>query len=113
AYRVAPPAGGGAVSGGSARPGRDPARGADPPDLAAPAGRADALRASALRRVARGAGAAGMTLLADGSEKGLRGYMEERGVRTRIGLAPSAGEIDRAAPYKRIATEEAWTFPDL
>jgi predicted TIM-barrel fold metal-dependent hydrolase len=54
-----------------------------------------------------------MTLLADGSEKGLRGYMEERGVRTRIGLAPAAGEIDRAAPYKRIATEEAWTFPDL
>jgi predicted TIM-barrel fold metal-dependent hydrolase len=54
-----------------------------------------------------------MTLLADGSEKGLRGYMEERGVRTRTGLAPPAGEIDRAAPYKRIATEEAWTFPDL
>jgi predicted TIM-barrel fold metal-dependent hydrolase len=54
-----------------------------------------------------------MTLLPDGSEKGLRGHAEERGVRRRIGLAPEAGEIDRNAPYKRIATEEAWTFPDL
>jgi predicted TIM-barrel fold metal-dependent hydrolase len=54
-----------------------------------------------------------VTLLPDGSEKGLRGHMEERGVRTRIGLAPRAGNIDRNAPYKRIATEEAWTFPDL
>ena len=54
-----------------------------------------------------------MTLLPDGSEKGLRGYAEERGVRARIGMAPPAGEIDRNAPYKRIATEEAWTFPDL
>lgn len=54
-----------------------------------------------------------MPLLPDGSEKGLRGYHEERGVRTRIGLAPPAAEIDRNAPYKRIATEEAWTFPDL
>lgn len=52
-------------------------------------------------------------LLPDGSEKGLRGHAEERGIRTRIGLAPAAGEIDRAAPYKRIATEEAWTFPEL
>jgi predicted TIM-barrel fold metal-dependent hydrolase len=51
--------------------------------------------------------------LPDGSEQGLRGHAEERGVRTRIGLAPPAAEIDRAAPYKRIATEEAWTFPDL
>lgn len=54
-----------------------------------------------------------MTLLPDGSEQGLRGHMEERGVRRRIGLAPPAGEIDRNAPYKRIATEEAWTFPEL
>ena len=54
-----------------------------------------------------------MTLLPDGSEKGLRGHMEERGVRRRVGLAPAAGEIDRHPPYKRIATEEAWTFPDL
>ncbi|MEZ5743291.1 MAG: amidohydrolase family protein [Sphingomonadaceae bacterium] len=54
-----------------------------------------------------------MPLLPDGSEKGLRGYAEERGVRARIGLAPPAREIDRDAPYKRIATEEAWTFPAL
>jgi predicted TIM-barrel fold metal-dependent hydrolase len=54
-----------------------------------------------------------MTFLSDDSEKGLRGYAEERGVRARKGLAPSAGTIDRSAPYKRIATEEAWTFPDL
>ena len=54
-----------------------------------------------------------MSLLPDGSEQGLRGHMEERGVRSRVGLAPPAGEIDRDAPYKRIATEEAWTFPDL
>jgi len=53
-------------------------------------------------------------LLPDGSEKGLRGHMAgERGVRRRIGLAPEAGEIDRSPPYKRIATEEAWTFPEL
>ncbi len=54
-----------------------------------------------------------MPLLPDGSEQGLRGHMEERGVRSRIGLAPAAGIVDRAAPYKRIATEEAWTFPEL
>ncbi len=54
-----------------------------------------------------------MTLLPDGSEKGLRGYAEERGVRARIGLAPDAGMVDRNAAYKRIATEEAWTFPEL
>jgi predicted TIM-barrel fold metal-dependent hydrolase len=54
-----------------------------------------------------------MSLLPDGSEKGLRGYGSERGVRKRIGLAPAAGAIDRDAPYKRIATEEAWTFPEL
>ena len=52
-------------------------------------------------------------LLPDGSEKGLRGYAEERGVRRRIGMAPPEGAIDRSAPYKRIATEEAWTFPAL
>lgn len=34
-------------------------------------------------------------------------------MRRRIGLAPPAGQIDRSAPYKRIATEEAWTFPEL
>jgi len=28
-------------------------------------------------------------------------------------MAPPPGEIDRKAPYKRIATEEAWTFPEL
>jgi len=55
-----------------------------------------------------------MPLLPDGSEKGLKGHFEEDfSVRTRIGLAPRAGHIDRSAPYKRIATEEAWTFPAL
>jgi predicted TIM-barrel fold metal-dependent hydrolase len=54
-----------------------------------------------------------MPLLPDGSEQGLRGHAEERGLRARVGMAPPAGEIDRNAPYKRIATEEAWTFPDL
>jgi predicted TIM-barrel fold metal-dependent hydrolase len=54
-----------------------------------------------------------MAILPDGSERGLRGYGEERGVRRRIGLAPQSGEINRVAPYKRIATEEAWTFADL
>jgi len=54
-----------------------------------------------------------MALLPDGSERGLRGHAEERGVRRRIGLAPPSADIDRAAPYKRIATEEAWTFADL
>ena len=52
--------------------------------------------------------------LEDGSEKGLKGHFrEDFSHRTRIGLAPPAGEIDRSAPYKRIATEEAWTFPAL
>ncbi len=54
-----------------------------------------------------------MPLLPDGSEQGLRGHAEERGVRQRIGLAPAAGVIARNMPYKRIATEEAWTFADL
>jgi predicted TIM-barrel fold metal-dependent hydrolase len=54
-----------------------------------------------------------MALLPDGSERGLRGHAEERGARRRIGLAPPSGEIERAPPYKRIATEEAWTFADL
>lgn len=54
-----------------------------------------------------------MPLLPDGSEQGLRGHAEERGVRARIGMAPPAGEVRRDAPYKRIATEEAWTFPAL
>lgn len=50
----------------------------------------------------------------DGSEKGLKGHFKEDwSHRTRNGLAPRAGHVDREAPYKRIATEEAWTFPDL
>ncbi|MEJ2087606.1 MAG: hypothetical protein P8Y69_03850 [Gammaproteobacteria bacterium] len=52
-------------------------------------------------------------LLPDGSEKGLRGHAQERGQRLRIGMAPPEGEIVRDAPYQRIATEEAWTFPTL
>ena len=51
--------------------------------------------------------------LPDGSEKGLSGHNIERMPRRRVGLAPPAGVIDRQAPYKRIATEEAWTFPAL
>jgi len=55
-----------------------------------------------------------MGKLEDGSEAGLKGHFrEDFSHRTRIGLAPPAGEIDRSAPYKRIATEEAWTFPAL
>lgn len=55
-----------------------------------------------------------MTKLEDGSEKGLKGHFKEDfSLRTRIGLAPRAGHVDRDAPYKRIATEEAWTFPAL
>jgi len=55
-----------------------------------------------------------MALLEDGSEKGLKGHFKEDfSHRTRIGLAPRAGHIDRNPPYKRIATEEAWTFPAL
>src|SRR5690606_11996760 len=55
-----------------------------------------------------------MALLEDGSEQGVKGYCKDDfSHRTRIGLAPPAGEIDRSAPYKRIATEEAWTFPAL
>jgi len=52
-------------------------------------------------------------LLPDGSVYGLRGHASERGVRKRIGLAPASGAVDRDAPYKRIATEEAWTIPEL
>ena len=52
-------------------------------------------------------------LLPDGSEKGLSGYNIERTPRKRVGLAPPAAAIDRRAPFKRIATEEAWTFPEL
>jgi predicted TIM-barrel fold metal-dependent hydrolase len=54
-----------------------------------------------------------MALLPDGSERGLRGHAEERGVRRRIGLAPPSAAVERAALYQRIATEEAWTFADL
>ena len=55
-----------------------------------------------------------MPLLEDGSERGLKGHFrEDFSHRTRIGMAPRAGHIDRDAPYKRIATEEAWTFPAL
>jgi predicted TIM-barrel fold metal-dependent hydrolase len=52
-------------------------------------------------------------LLPDGTPFGLRGYAYERGTHARIGLAPPAAAIDKAAPYKRIATEEAWTIPEL
>lgn len=53
-------------------------------------------------------------LLPDGSEKGLKGHFKEDfSYRPRIGMAPPEGVIDRNAPYKRIATEEAWTFPAL
>ena len=55
-----------------------------------------------------------MTKLEDGSEKGLKGHFQEDfSRRTRVGLAPRAAHVDRGAPYKRIATEEAWTFPAL
>jgi predicted TIM-barrel fold metal-dependent hydrolase len=55
-----------------------------------------------------------MPKLEDGSEFGLKGHFKEDfSHRTRVGLAPRAGHIDRSAPYKRIATEEAWTFPAL
>ena len=55
-----------------------------------------------------------MPLLPDGSEKGLKGHFrEDFSHRTRVGMAPRAGHVDRDAPYKRIATEEAWTFPAL
>ena len=52
--------------------------------------------------------------LEDGSEKGLKGHFaEDFSHRERVGLAPRAGHVDRIAPYQRIATEEAWTFPAL
>ena len=55
-----------------------------------------------------------MPKLEDGSEFGLKGHFKEDfSHRTRVGLAPRAGHIDRHAPYRRIATEEAWTFPAL
>lgn len=55
-----------------------------------------------------------MPKLEDGSEFGLKGHFKEDfSHRTRIGLAPRAGHVDREPPYKRIATEEAWTFPAL
>lgn len=49
----------------------------------------------------------------DRSEPGLRGHAIERGVRCRVGLAPAAGRIVPDPPYLRIATEEAWSFPEL
>lgn len=55
-----------------------------------------------------------MPLLPDGSEAGLKGHFKEDfSHRTRVGLAPPAGEVLRNAPYQRIACEEAWTFPAL
>ena len=55
-----------------------------------------------------------MPKLEDGSEKGLNGHFKaDYSLRTRVGLAPRAGFIDRNTAYKRIATEEAWTFPAL
>lgn len=52
-------------------------------------------------------------VLPDGSEQGLCGHNLERLPRRRVGLAPPAGEIERDPPYRRIATEEAWTFAAL
>ena len=52
-------------------------------------------------------------LLPDGTPFGLRGYGYERDTHPRIGLAPPAAAIDRNPPYRRIATEEAWTIPEL
>ncbi|WP_321396895.1 amidohydrolase family protein [Emcibacter sp.] len=50
----------------------------------------------------------------DGSEKGMSGLGNNVvNPRSHVGLAPPAGEIERNAPYKRIATEEAWSFPEL
>ena len=55
-----------------------------------------------------------MPKLEDGSEFGLKGHFKEDfSHRTRVGLAPRAGHVDRVVPHKRIATEEAWTFPAL
>lgn len=55
-----------------------------------------------------------MAKLEDGSEKGLKGHFrEDFSKRERVGLAPRGGHMLRDAPYKRIATEEAWTFPAL
>lgn len=55
-----------------------------------------------------------MTKLEDGSESGLKGHFKEDfSHRVRVGLAPRSGHVDRDAPYKRIACEEAWTFPAL
>jgi predicted TIM-barrel fold metal-dependent hydrolase len=55
-----------------------------------------------------------MSKLEDGSEKGLKGHFKEDfSVRLREGMAPRSGHVDRDVPYKRIATEEAWTFPAL
>jgi predicted TIM-barrel fold metal-dependent hydrolase len=55
-----------------------------------------------------------MSKLEDGSEKGLKGHFKEDfSVRLHEGLAPRSGHVDRDVPYKRIATEEAWTFPAL
>ena len=51
--------------------------------------------------------------LPDGSVFGLRGYAYERGVRERRGLSPESGVIDPNPPFRRIATEEAWTMPEL
>lgn len=46
-------------------------------------------------------------------ETGLTGFIQDMRGGYRVGLAPPPGEIDRNAPYQRIATEEAWTFPEL
>ncbi len=52
-----------------------------------------------------------MSELPDGSEKGLaRAFGRFSATASCVGLAPPAGVIDRNTPYKRIATEEAWTF---
>ena len=51
-----------------------------------------------------------MPQLEDGSEFGLKGHFKEDfSQRTRVGLAPRAGHVERDPPYRRIATEEALT----
>jgi len=52
-------------------------------------------------------------ILPDGSEYGLKGHSSEPTVRVRRGLAPERAQIDRKAPYKRIAVEEAWAIPEM
>ncbi len=41
------------------------------------------------------------------------GFVDIGDVRREGGLAPAFASVDRNAPYRRIATEEAWTFQEL